>query len=273
MTQNMAGPQRMGPMTMQGGPNNMGMMSGMGARGPPPMYQGSPVSAPNVNMMACSPAGNQFIPSPVSQAGMPSPAGGQRSMVPSPMSTANTPQNEPPGSVEEQQYLEKVSQLAKYIEPLKRMIARIGNEDESKLEKMKKLMDILSNPSKRMPMETLLKCEAVLARMNFDVDTTPETSTTAPAVNPLLEAIFNAKKSCKDSVQLNSMLQQTFSAPLDAVYGSEITLPPSKKVRCHDDDEDLEETASEVLQREVLRLRKTFKGNYESDLTVVNKFF
>ena len=83
-------------------------------------------------------------------------------MVPSPImsSTANTPQM--PGttgggdqSQEDQQYLEKVRQLGKYIEPLRRMIARIGNEDQAKLEKMKKLMDILSNPSKRMPMETL----------------------------------------------------------------------------------------------------------------------
>merc|ERR1719479_90616 len=68
----------------------------------------------------------------------------------------------------EQEYLDKVKQLGKYIEPLRRMIARIGNEDQEKLQKMNKLMDILSNPNKRMPMETLLKCEAVLEKMNLD---------------------------------------------------------------------------------------------------------
>jgi len=37
---------------------------------------------------------------------------------------------------------------------------------------MKKLMDILSNPTKRIPMETVLKCEAVLERMNLDASDT-----------------------------------------------------------------------------------------------------
>ena len=37
--------------------------------------------------------------------------------------------------------------------------------DVEKLSKMKKLLEILSNPSKRMPLETLLKCEAVLEKL------------------------------------------------------------------------------------------------------------
>ena len=53
---------------------------------------------------------------------MPSPAG-PRSMAPSPISNVNTPQtNEQPASQEDQQYLEKVKQLGKYIVPLKKMI-------------------------------------------------------------------------------------------------------------------------------------------------------
>jgi hypothetical protein len=32
---------------------------------------------------------------------------------------------------------------------------------------MKKLLEILSNPSKRMPLETLLKCEVVLEKLDF----------------------------------------------------------------------------------------------------------
>ena len=71
-----------------------------------------------------------------------------------------------------------------------------------KLGKMKKLMDILSNPSKRLPMETLLKCEAVLERMNLEAgdhtDTSKAVAATPPtisssSVTPLLEAIVKLK--------------------------------------------------------------------------------
>ena len=55
-----------------------------------------------------------------------------------------------PNQNDDQAYLAKVQQLSKYIEPLKKMIAKIGNEDQEKLGKMKKLMDILSNPTKRL---------------------------------------------------------------------------------------------------------------------------
>jgi hypothetical protein len=39
--------------------------------------------------------------------------------------------------------------------------------DVEKLSKMKKLLEILSNPSKRMPLETLLKCEVVLEKLDL----------------------------------------------------------------------------------------------------------
>ena len=32
---------------------------------------------------------------------------------------------------------------------------------------MKKLLEILSNPSKRVPLETLIKCEIVLEKLDF----------------------------------------------------------------------------------------------------------
>ena len=82
------------------------------------------------------------------------------------------------------------------------MIAKIGNEDQEKLGKMKKLMDILSNPTKRLPMETLLKCEAVLERMNLEAGDHTDASKTVAAtpptissssVTPLLEAIVKLK--------------------------------------------------------------------------------
>jgi len=101
-------------------------------------------------------------------------------------------------------FQDKVKLLGRYIEPLSKMIAKIGNEDQEKLGKMKKLMDILSNPTKRMPMETLLKCEAVLERMNLDapdhmeqkysatVAATPPPISSS-SITPLLEAIVKLK--------------------------------------------------------------------------------
>ena len=71
------------------------------------------------------------------------------------------------GATEEQLYLEKVRQLSRFIEPLTRLIGRFGDDDSEKLSKMKIMLDILSNPTKRMPMDTLLKCEAVLEKMDF----------------------------------------------------------------------------------------------------------
>ena len=65
------------------------------------------------------------------------------------------------------EYMDKVKQLEKYIEPLRRMITKIGTEDQDRLAKMKKLLEILSNPEKRMPLATLQKCEDVLKKMNL----------------------------------------------------------------------------------------------------------
>ena len=95
------------------------------------------------------------------------------SMNPSPSSAVNTPLAAP-ASQEDREYLEKVKSLEKYIEPLRNMIAKIGNEnDQDRLTKMKKLLDILSNPGRRMPISTLQKCEDVLKRMALEPDRDP----------------------------------------------------------------------------------------------------
>lgn len=44
---------------------------------------------------------------------------------------------------------------------------KINFVDVEKLTKMKNLLDILSNPNKRMPLETLIKCEVVLEKLDF----------------------------------------------------------------------------------------------------------
>lgn len=64
-------------------------------------------------------------------------------------------------------YRDKVRQLSKYIEPLRKMIAKSGDEDAERNKKMKNLLELLTNPTKRMPLETLLKCEKVLEKLDF----------------------------------------------------------------------------------------------------------
>lgn len=116
-------------------------------------------------------------------------------MAPSPNSSINTPGQagavpSPFNPNEEQLYREKYRHLTKYIEPLKRMVARIGNDGkdsseyrqgwmhyifsnlpfpilDEKLLKMNKLLEILCNPNKRIPLDTLLKCEIALEKMDF----------------------------------------------------------------------------------------------------------
>merc|ERR1719384_394499 len=107
-------------------------------------------------------------------------------MQPSPSSNVNTPMG--PASQEDKEYIDKVKSLEKYIEPLRNMIAKIGSEnDQDRLTKMKKLLDILSNPSRRMPLSTLQKCEDVLKRMALDTvetDTSKDSKDSSSSLNP-----------------------------------------------------------------------------------------
>uniref|UniRef100_A0A8C9JIG4 ARC105/Med15 mediator subunit central domain-containing protein n=1 Tax=Panthera tigris altaica TaxID=74533 RepID=A0A8C9JIG4_PANTA len=106
----------------------------------------------------------------------------------------------PAGSsqAEEQQYLDKLKQLSKYIEPLRRMINKIDkNEDRKKdLSKMKSLLDILTDPSKRCPLKTLQKCEIALEKLKNDMAVpTPPPPPVPPTkqqylCQPLLDAVL-----------------------------------------------------------------------------------
>eukprot|EP00092_Neocalanus_flemingeri_P038687 GFUD01042122.1.p1 GENE.GFUD01042122.1~~GFUD01042122.1.p1 ORF type:complete len:839 (+),score=179.04 GFUD01042122.1:572-3088(+) len=99
---------------------------------------------------------------------VPSPMGGKQtsSLDFSPGSGVNTPMGTS-ASQEEREYLEKVKQLEKYIEPLRR---RIHNVDGLTIPepKMKTLLGILSNPDKQMSIATMQRCENVLKRMGLD---------------------------------------------------------------------------------------------------------
>jgi mediator of RNA polymerase II transcription subunit 15 len=198
---------------------------------------------------------------------IPSPLGGQArgpgSLAPSPSSQVNTPLNQP-ASQEEREYLEKVKQLEKYIEPLRKMICRIGNDDNEKLGKMKKLLDIMSNPDKRMPLATLQKCEDVLKRMQLDTtdsDHADGVGGSGADKNPLLEAVLTVRQSGRAAAApnvLNNALARSFLPPMAAVLGPEICLPelppsPSPPPR------DMEGEISDLLQGEVARLDSRFR--------------
>lgn len=95
--------------------------------------------------------------------------------------------------------------------------------DVDKLSKMKKLLEILSNPNKRMPLDTLLKCEVVLEKLDFkrgDGSVGPPVTTLKEhqIFSPLLEAVSGHLQ----SPVINHTLQRTFGPCQDALFGPEI---------------------------------------------------
>nr|CAI5841497.1 unnamed protein product [Callosobruchus analis] len=259
---------------------------GGGPQGPPQMFQQSP--SPSVQ----SPVGSGGMvggqPPVASPALAPSPgmmgAGGgggagqqPRSvgMAPSPSgSSLNTPAGQPghspmagagtPGAqgamTDEQAYREKVRQLSKYIEPLRKMIAKMGNDDVEKMSKMKKLLEILSNPQQRMPLDTLRKCEIVLEKIDFKRgDSSVPTSSTShlPFKEPhVFHSLLDAVSNNLQSSVINHTLHRTFGPTLEALFGPEIKLvPPLKKQKIEEPTSDI----PDVLQGEIARLDQRFK--------------
>ncbi|XP_066597395.1 mediator of RNA polymerase II transcription subunit 15-like isoform X2 [Prorops nasuta] len=217
------------------------------------------LGAPANNQMVASPA---LVPSPSPQHAIMT--GQQRSvgMAPSPSSSLNTPGGvgaTPSPQQEDQAYRDKVRQLSKYIEPLRRMIAKTSSEGNvDKLSKMKKLLEILSNPSKRMPLDTLLKCEIVLEKLDFkrgdgSVGPTITTLKEHHFFSPLLEAV----KAHLQTPVANHTLQRTFGPCLEALFGPEIKNlpPPLKKQKIDETINDI----PDVLQGEIARLDQRFK--------------
>ncbi|XP_050685412.1 mediator of RNA polymerase II transcription subunit 15 [Leptidea sinapis] len=283
----------------QGKPD-VGMMGpGYAARGPPPnqfLRQSPSPSASSPNMGGPSPVSmgggvlSGALASPMSSlgalggcTGSPSPSAPQHmsvhaqqqrvnmGMVASPSSSLNTPAGAGQGAGgaspggEEAAYREKVRQLSKYIEPLRRMVMRMVNEGENveKLTKMKNLLDILSNPNKRMPLETLIKCEVVLEKLDFKrsegVGLSLPPTGKEQIFNPLLEVVNN----CLQSPLANHTLKRTFGSALDALNGPPLKNlpppPPQKQAK-------LEEPTMEipdVLQGEIARLDSRFKVSLE----------
>ncbi|VDI58424.1 mediator of RNA polymerase II transcription subunit 15-like isoform X3 [Mytilus galloprovincialis] len=227
--------------------------------------------APPMSQIASSPM-SMMTPSPVP----PSPAARGQGMygVPSPSSNMNTPAmshaSPAPRSVEEQAYLDKLQKLSRYVEPLRRMIKRLStdkDEDHKKdISKMKNLLEILTDPSKRLPMATLLKCEQVLEKLELhhsSTRTTPSSTTTVTTVSshicaPLLEAVTAHIM----SPMFNHSLHRTFGPAMTALYGAPIRAPsPPPRKRRKVEESDDEDDIPHILQGEIARLGARFKVN------------
>ncbi|XP_042897475.1 mediator of RNA polymerase II transcription subunit 15 isoform X2 [Parasteatoda tepidariorum] len=207
--------------------------------------------------IAPSPAGSYNVRTP----GAPSPGSALNTPIPS------GPTASPINRTQEDCYLEKRKQLAKYVEPLKRMISRIEKDENKKkdLSRMKSLYDILTDPNKRCPMDVLIKCEQVLEKMNpsflqMDGITPPAQPTTVPMKSqeqnicqPLIDALNNISK----SPMFNHILEKTFGPPITALFGSSVRTPspPPKRRKADDDSAEI----SDVLQGEIARLDQKFK--------------
>lgn len=221
---------------------------------PSPVGPGSMGPQSHPGQMIPSPA---LIPSPSPQMGSVPP----RNIGQSPGSTLNTP-GQPGGAApsplnpqEEQLYREKYRSLTKYIEPLKRMIARMENDDVDKIGKLKRLLEILCNPTRRIPLETLYKCEAALTSQ---LGSMRETSLN----NPLVEAVSANLQSSLG----NHTLQRTFRPCLEALFGPDIkNLPtPAKQPRLAIEESMGSSSGGSqeiphILQGEIARLDQKFK--------------
>jgi len=217
------------------------------APAPAPYHAQSPQGQINLNQ-----ASPHAVPSPGQRAG---------SLAPSPSSQVNTPMN--PVNQEEREYLDKLKSLEKYIEPLRRVIRRHGNEENEKLGKMKKLLDILSNPDKRVPLVTLQKCEDVLKRMQLDTTDTDNADINLqanPDKNPLIDAVLKLQHNSKDGkgVSLNNSLANTFVLPVETVLGPAISLPPLPRTPPAL-EEHSQNLVPDLLQGEIARLDPRFE--------------
>ncbi|XP_066143899.1 mediator of RNA polymerase II transcription subunit 15-like [Euwallacea fornicatus] len=268
MMQTLPPKQHNAPGAMLLNPNMMGGGGYVRQAGPGQMFVQSPLQA-----SAQSPAGAgisqppsaspALAPSPGSSMGMPIGVR-QLGMTPSPGTSLNTP-GQPGHSPmnaggtlpDEQAYREKIRQLSKYVEPLRKMITRMGNDDGEKMSKMKKLLEILSNPQQRMPLETLIKCEIVLEKIDF------KRGDGLPFKEPhVFHSLLDAVSQNLQSPVINHTLHRTFGPTLDALFGPEFKLVPPLKKMC------IEEPTSDipdVLQGEIARLDQRFKVSLDSN--------
>lgn len=147
------------------------------------------------------------------------------------------------------------------------MIARIDKDEDRKkeLSRLKGLLDILTDSKKRCSMDTLLKCEQVLEKMELKCKPSEgmlQPNLMAPGLikpqeqnicQPLLDAIANHIR----SPLINHTLQRTFGPVVAALCGpsTRVVSPPPKRRRIEEDSCEI----SDVLQGEIARLDQRFK--------------
>ncbi|KAG1693760.1 Mediator of RNA polymerase II transcription subunit 15 [Nymphon striatum] len=226
-----------------------------------------------------SPSG-QMLSSPVSNVGgMPTRTpGGVMGPISSPGSALNTPGGPSPAGrySETQMYMDKLKSLQKYVEPLRRMINKFdkgeeGNKKDSS--RMRNLLDILCNPNKRLPMETLLKCETVLERMDLRPTDAVAAGTTNVALSPAqVTALPGSKPQDQNMCQLlldavmnhikyptfNHTLQRTFGPAITAVHGPQLRFPTIPATQKKYEEEKFHEIP-DLVQGEIARLDQRFK--------------
>uniref|UniRef100_A0A8C7G4T6 Mediator complex subunit 15 n=2 Tax=Oncorhynchus kisutch TaxID=8019 RepID=A0A8C7G4T6_ONCKI len=258
---------------------------------PSPVQVQTPQSMPPPPQPQPSPQPPSSQPNSVSSSGpTPSPGGFQPSPSPQPShspATARTPQNygvpspgplNTPGNpssvispvgasqLEDQQYMEKLKQLSKYIEPLRRMINKIDkNEDRKKdLSKMKSLLNILTDPSTRCPLRTLQKCEIALEKLKNDmaVPTPPPPPVPCTKQQYLCQPLLDAVMANIRSPVFNHSLYRTFAPAMTAIHGPPIT-GPTIVARKRKHEEDDRQTIPNILQGEVARLNAKFLVNLD----------
>lgn len=226
----------------------------------------SPMSVPSpIGISSHGIASPAMVPSPQAPMSNQPRVGMSNVMAPSPSAAMNTPGQpqavqSPMNPADDQIYREKYNRLTKYKEPLKKMIMRVGSDgiNSEKITKLKKLLEILSNPDTRIPLDTLVKCEIVLENQFGALKDTPPSSIN----NPLYDAIVNNLQTPLG----NHMLHRTFKPSLEALFGPDIKiLPPSKKRRLSEDQvvPVMQSEISHILQREIARLDSKFKINMD----------
>ncbi|XP_075153265.1 mediator complex subunit 15 isoform X2 [Haematobia irritans] len=187
----------------------------------------------------------------------------RQQMRQSPSAPLNTPgqvaQNSPFNPQEDQLYREKYKQLTKYIEPLKRMVDKLSNDGNNAegYRKMNKLLEILTNPSQRVPLETLLKCEKVLENMGIN---SYSGQTFGKSSNPLMDVI----SATLQSPLANHTLYRTIRPSLELLFGTDICAPPAKIPKPAEKPSTGDLDIPHVLQGEIARLDQKFKVSLDT---------
>ncbi|XP_059169902.1 mediator of RNA polymerase II transcription subunit 15-like isoform X2 [Physella acuta] len=243
-------------MTYSAGPIRQMQGQGQYLQGRDIGISGMPVQSPAQGSPLTMMSSPHMMPSPVvrGQMGVPSP----NTMLHTPGTAVSDPSPGPPStSQEEMEYVKKLEKLSRYIEPLRKFVIdseKKTDEDSKKNhKKMKSLLDILTNPKKRVPMVVLEKCEQVLQKLTTS-------SSVSSAHGHMCQPLLDAVAHFSTASYLNHSLHRTFGPALEAYMGPAIKAPspPLTKKRVREDE------IPDILQGEIARLERRFCVSLDS---------